>query len=196
MQTPGETNKLQNWLRSALSIRSAIRSTRCRRTQLKGMSAATTDAGLLFYEELQVLIENHLEDLENNRLCRLIVKKTGFSLETIQEAWEDLRTLKPKPGSEFNDNFAPSVTPDVFVDRREGPVATKCGWKTASLPSLYISNYLPQAAARPYAPMPRRATISSAKINSAQWIIEAIEQRRSTLTRVCRRRSSITRRVS
>ena len=39
--------------------------------------------GLLFYEELQVLIENHLEDLENNRLP-LISKKTGFSIETIQ----------------------------------------------------------------------------------------------------------------
>src|SRR5687768_16074824 len=50
--------------------------------------------GLLFFEELQVLIENHLEDLENNRLP-LISKKTGFSIETIQEAWEDLRTLKP-----------------------------------------------------------------------------------------------------
>ena len=35
--------------------------------------------GLLFYEELLILIENHLEDLENNRLP-LIVKKTGFSL--------------------------------------------------------------------------------------------------------------------
>jgi len=61
------------------------------------VSAAAAHAGLLFFEELQVLIEHHLEDLENNRLP-LISKKTGFSIETIQEAWEDLRTLKKSLG--------------------------------------------------------------------------------------------------
>ena len=40
--------------------------------------------GLLFYEELQTLIRDHLEDLENNRLPR-IARKTGFSIEAIQE---------------------------------------------------------------------------------------------------------------
>ena len=137
--------------------------------------------GLLFYEELQVLIENHLEDLENNRLP-LISKKTGFSLETIKEAWEDLRTLKPKPGSEFNDNFAPSVTPDVFIDRREGG-GYEVRLEDGQLPSLYISNYHRKLLQDPGTNAETRDYIKR-KINSAQWIIEAIEQRRSTLTRV------------
>ncbi len=136
---------------------------------------------LLFYEELQVLIENHLEDLENNRLP-LISKKTGFSLETIKEAWSDLRTLKPKPGSEFNDNFAPSVTPDVFIDRREGG-GYDVRLEDGQLPSLYISNYHRKLLQDPGTNAETRDYIKR-KINSAQWIIEAIEQRRSTLTRV------------
>jgi RNA polymerase sigma-54 factor len=137
--------------------------------------------GLLFYEELQVLIENHLEDLENNRLP-LISKKTGFSIETIQESWEDLRTLKPKPGSEFNENFAPMVTPDVYIDRLE-----KGGYEVrledGQLPSLYISPTYRKLLQDP-STNPETRDYIKRKVNSAQWIIEAIEQRRSTLTRV------------
>ena len=139
--------------------------------------------GLLFYEELQVLIEHHLEDLENNRLP-LISKKTGFSIETIQEAWTDLKTLKPKPGAEFSDDDAPVVTPDVFVDRREeGGYEVRL--EDSDLPSLYISpahrRMLQQAIA---SKDKQTCEYIKKKINAAQWIIEAIEQRRSTLTKV------------
>ncbi len=137
--------------------------------------------GLLFYEELLVLIENHLEDLENNRLP-LIEKKTGFSIETIQESWNDLRTLKPKPGSEFNDNFAPSVTPDVFIDRiSSGGYEVRL--EEGHLPSLFISPTYRKLLQDPDTNAETREYIKR-KVNSAQWIIEAIEQRRSTLTRV------------
>jgi RNA polymerase sigma-54 factor len=137
--------------------------------------------GLLFYEELQVLIEHHLEDLENNRLP-LIAKKTGFSIETIQEAWEDLRTLKPKPGAEFNETFAPMVTPDVYVDRKEGG-GYEVRLEDTQLPSLYISPTYRKLLQDPDTNAETREYIKR-KVNSAQWIIEAIEQRRSTLTRV------------
>jgi RNA polymerase sigma-54 factor len=50
--------------------------------------------GMPFYDELKKLIENHLEDLENNRLPQ-ISKKTGMSIEKIQEVWHELRKLKP-----------------------------------------------------------------------------------------------------
>ncbi len=137
--------------------------------------------GLLFYEELQVLISDHLEDLENNRLPQ-IARKTGFSIETIQEAWEDLRTLKPKPGSEFNENFAPSVTPDVFIDRNEEG-AYEVRLEDTQLPSLYISPYYRRLLKDGGTNAETRDYIKR-KVNSAQWLIEAIEQRRNTLTRV------------
>ncbi|MBX3433604.1 MAG: RNA polymerase factor sigma-54 [Pirellulales bacterium] len=139
--------------------------------------------GLLFFEELQVLIEHHLEDLENNRLP-LISKKTGFSIETIQEAWSDLRTLKPKPGAEFNESTAAAVTPDVYIDRRDGG-GYEVRLEDGDLPSLYISpthrRMLQDAIAQK-----DKETVEyiKRKINAAQWLIEAIEQRRSTLTRV------------
>jgi RNA polymerase sigma-54 factor len=137
--------------------------------------------GLLFFEELQVLIASHLEDLENNRLPQ-IARKTGFSIETIQEAWEDLRTLKPKPGAEFNANFSPSVTPDVFIDQSENG-HYEARLEDTQLPSLYISPYYRNLLTEGGANAETREYIKR-KVNSAQWLIEAIEQRRSTLTRV------------
>mgnify|MGYP002413605943 CR=1 FL=1 len=61
--------------------------------------------------DLRTLIIDHLEDLENNRLP-VISKKTSLSIERIQEIWDELRKLKPKPGSEFSESMVPTVTPD------------------------------------------------------------------------------------
>jgi RNA polymerase sigma-54 factor len=137
--------------------------------------------GLLFFEELQVLIEHHLEDLENNRLP-LISKKTGFSIETIQEAWEDLRTLKPKPGADFSETSAPAVTPDVFVEKNDED-KYEVHLEDGDLPSLYISPYYRRLLQDAGTTAETRDYIKR-KVNAAQWLIEAIEQRRSTLTRV------------
>jgi len=137
--------------------------------------------GMPYYEELKTLISNHLEDLENNRLPQ-ISKKTGWTIEKIQEVWHELRKLKPKPGSDFTATTAPSVTPDVFVDRNEtGNYEVRL--EDGQLPSLYISPYYRKLLREEGTNAETREYIKR-KINSAQWLIESIEQRRSTLTRV------------
>jgi RNA polymerase sigma-54 factor len=187
--SPAETNgNLEAWRKEqlklaeeALAIVQRLDPPGIAARNLKECLMLQLTPGLLFYEELQVLIENHLEDLENNRLP-LIAKKTGFSIETIQEAWEDLRTLKPKPGAEFSETFAPMVVPDVYVDRKEeGGYAVRL--EDTQLPSLYISPTYRKLLQDPETNAETREYIKR-KVNSAQWIIEAIEQRRSTLTRV------------
>jgi RNA polymerase sigma-54 factor len=137
--------------------------------------------GMPYYDELRTLIANHLEDLENNRLPQ-ISKKTGMSIEKIQEVWHELRKLKPKPGSDFTATTAPSVTPDVFVDRNEAG-KYEIRLEDGQLPSLYISPYYRKLLRDEGTNAETREYIKR-KINSAQWLIESIEQRRSTLTRV------------
>jgi RNA polymerase sigma-54 factor len=138
-------------------------------------------SGMPFYDELRALIENHLEDLEYNRLPQ-ISKKTGLSIEKIQEVWHELRKLKPKPGADFSESTVPSVTPDVFVERNEaGKYEVRL--EDGQLPSLYISPYYRKLLKDEGTNAETREYIKR-KINSAQWLIESIEQRRSTLTRV------------
>lgn len=137
--------------------------------------------GMLYYDELRKLIENHLEDLENNRLPQ-ISKKTGMSIEKIQEVWQELRKLKPKPGADFNSATVPSVTPDVFVERNDdGKYQVRL--EDGQLPSLYISPHYRKLLRDESTDAATREYIKR-KVNSAQWLIESIEQRRSTLTRV------------
>ena len=50
-----------------------------------------------YFEELHTLISSHLEDLRDNRLPA-VQKATGYSIERIQKAWQELRKLNPKPG--------------------------------------------------------------------------------------------------
>ncbi|TWT47617.1 RNA polymerase factor sigma-54 [Botrimarina hoheduenensis] len=135
-----------------------------------------------FADEMRVLIEGHLPDLENNRLP-LISKKTGMSIEDINELWEEIRLLKPKPGADFAASSVPTVTPDVYLEKDENDRYV-VRLEDGDTPSLYVSPYyrnlLKQAAG---ADESTRDYIKR-KVNSAQWLIEAIEQRRSTLTRV------------
>ncbi|MBW3596629.1 MAG: RNA polymerase factor sigma-54 [Planctomycetes bacterium] len=134
-----------------------------------------------YYEELKTLISGHLEDLRDNRLPA-IQRKTGYSLETIQHAWDELRKLNPKPGAEFSEINVRSVTPDLFVDRDENG-KYKVRLEDGETPTLRISSYYRKRLLNGNATPEEREFIKR-KINAAQWLIESIEQRRSTLTRV------------
>src|SRR6476620_11606837 len=142
---------------------------------------AQIDPEMLFYEELKTLITSHLEDLRDNRLP-LIHKVTGYSIEAIHEAWEELRKLNPKPGAKFGENFVPTVTPDVFVERTEEG-HYKVIVDDSRTPTLHISRYYRERLQSGTATPEEREYIKR-KINAAQWLIESIEQRRSTLTKV------------
>src|SRR5262245_38515255 len=134
-----------------------------------------------FYDELKTLISNHLEDLKDNRLP-LIQRITGYTIETIKEVWEELRKLNPKPGAHFAEAFVPTVTPDVTVERTEDG-HYKVIVDDSRTPTLHISKYYRERLASGTATPEEREYIKR-KINAAQWLIESIEQRRNTLTKV------------
>jgi RNA polymerase sigma-54 factor len=133
------------------------------------------------YEELRTIISNHLEDLRDNRLP-LIEKTTGYSIERIKSVWEHLRKLNPKPGADFAETIVQVVTPDVLLERDDDG-NYKVVLPETRLPTLHISNYYRQRLSSGTANAEEKEFIKR-KINAAQWLIEAIEQRRSTLTKV------------
>jgi RNA polymerase sigma-54 factor len=133
------------------------------------------------YDEVQTLISNHLEDLHHNRLPA-IQKRTGYSIQRIQQAWQQLRKLNPKPGAAFTEIAAPTVTPDLFVDQMDDG-SFKVRLEEGRTPTLRINRYYRQRLLSGDATAEEREFIKR-KINAAQWLIESIEQRRSTLTRV------------
>lgn len=137
--------------------------------------------GMPYYEQLKTLITSHLDDIQHNRLP-VIARKTGYSLEDIQIAIQELRKLNPKPGADFSDTYVPPVTPDIFVEAVEGG-GYRVRLEDGRTPSLFISPYYRKLLASGGANDETREYIKR-KINSAQWLIDSIEQRRGTLTKV------------
>lgn len=134
-----------------------------------------------YYDELKTLISGHLEDLRDNRLPA-IKRKTGYSIELIQETWEELRKLNPKPASRFAETHVAAVTPDVVVEKGEdGRYYVQVD--DSRTPSLRISPYYRRRLANGTATAEEKEFIKR-KLNAAQWLIDSIQQRRSTLTKV------------
>ena len=127
---------------------------------------------------LRRLVADHLEDLAGNRLP-LIERKTGFSLEQIERLRDQLHTLKPKPGAIFTSPIVVPVKPDVYVDQQPDG-SWKVRLEEIDLPNLRISPiYRDMLMSSDTDPATREYI--KRKINSAQWLIDAIEQRRATL---------------
>jgi RNA polymerase sigma-54 factor len=132
------------------------------------------------YELLVSLVVQHLDDIAHNRIPR-IVRETGCSVEQVLSGIEVISHLDPIPGRRFGGTAAPHVRPDVLV-RRVGDgyeIALENDW----IPNLVISrSYRDMARNRSVDPELRRHI--RGKIDSAQSLIEAIEQRKNTLFRV------------
>lgn len=132
-------------------------------------------------EEMRVLIQEHLADLAENRLPQ-IAKKTGFSVELIQEVREELHRLNPKPGAAFMETYVPNVTPDIVLERDDaGEYQVRLD--DDRVPRLFISEYYRRRLQASDCGEEEREFIKQ-KINGAQWLIDSIEQRRNTLTKV------------
>jgi len=129
---------------------------------------------------LTAIISEHLEDLANNRLP-LISKRTGYSIELIKAAREEMQILDPFPGRRFEPAVVQNVIPDVEVVKDEnGRWIVKV-----------IDEYVPNLRISPkYREMLQNGVDGKTKeyikkkVDSARWLIESIEQRYNTLRRV------------
>ncbi len=136
---------------------------------------------MLFFEELQTIISSHLEDIEHNRMP-VIERKTGYSIETMQAVLEQLRKLNPKPGADFASSHVPNVTPDLFLERDDDG-KYRIRLEDGRTPRLFISPYYRKLMMQGNASAETKEYIKR-KVNAAQWLIESIDQRRSTITKV------------
>lgn len=133
------------------------------------------------YEAVRRVITHHLEDLRENRLP-LIVKATGMTLEQVKIVWDQIRELNPRPASAFVETYVPTVTPDVAVEKTDDG-EYKVTLLDDRTPTLHISEYYRQRLMSETASAEEKEFIRR-KINAAQWLIESIEQRRATVTKV------------
>jgi RNA polymerase sigma-54 factor len=132
-------------------------------------------------EILKVLIANHLDDILHNRFPD-IQRRTGYDISLIKEAIEALKGLNLHPGTAFSSEHIPYVVPDIAVDRTEhGEYTVRI--LDDYVPNVYISRrYIDMLKNKELDPKDREYV--KRKVQSAQWLLESIEQRRNTLEKV------------
>lgn len=128
------------------------------------------------------VVEEHLEDLANNRMPR-IVQKTGATMEAIKKAVERLRTLSLAPGRSLVESSESPITPDAFVEYDADRDRYYAYLNDTRLPSLRINQEYAKMAKDRAVPKPTREFIRT-NLGNAQFLMEAIEQRKRTLLRV------------
>jgi RNA polymerase sigma-54 factor len=137
------------------------------------------DAHLVLKTEL---IQNHLEDIRSNRFPQ-IAKETGRALEEVKKAVEFILTLNPKPGALFDNSEPAYIMPDVIVDEADDGFDVKL--HESGLPRLIISPFYRKLLMSQSNSVGTKDYIRK-KIQSARWLIDAIEQRRGTVLKVAR----------
>jgi len=127
------------------------------------------------------LVRDHFEQLVNHRWSELS-KEHGISAKEVQNAADEIAKLDPKPGlkhADMSDNY---VTPDLIVEKIDGEYHVF--HNDSSLPRLKLSrSYREVARDKNQFKGDNKAFITK-KLNSAQWMIQAIEQRRQTMLKV------------
>jgi RNA polymerase sigma-54 factor len=134
-----------------------------------------------YRDVLIALISSHLEDLAQNRLP-VIQRKTGFSIDLIKDAYEELRLLNPTPGRAYTETPAPNVVPDLYVEQDEAG-KWMIRLEDEYTPRLHISRRYRELLQGDTTD-PKTKEYIKRKIESARWLMESIEQRYSTLKRV------------
>ena len=128
------------------------------------------------------LIAEHMDELLENKLPD-IAKKMNCEVEAINRAIEHMSKLDFSPGLQIGQDRNHPINPDIIVEASEVPGQYSVRLADTHLPNLKISNY--------YSKMAKDGTVNEQtrkflqdNMRSAQWIMDAIEQRKNTLLKV------------
>jgi RNA polymerase sigma-54 factor len=128
------------------------------------------------------LVSEHMDALLENRLPG-IAKKMNCSIERINHAIERMSKLDTSPGLQIGPDQNHPITPDVIVEPCDNSGEYSVRLRDTDLPGLRLNPYYTRMAKDSQVGEPARKFLQN-NIRSAQWIMDAIEQRKHTLLRV------------
>ncbi|MGD8726441.1 MAG: RNA polymerase factor sigma-54 [Gemmatimonadales bacterium] len=127
------------------------------------------------------LVNEAFDDLIGHRWTEL-AKRYGLSPKEVQSAADELARLDPKPGLRFAGKGDEYVVPDLVVEKVEGEY--RVFLNDGGMPRLRISKVYRDLASDKAKFQGENREFITQKLNSATWLIQAIEQRRQTMLRV------------
>lgn len=120
--------------------------------------------------------------LLESRKFQEISKRFGISLREVQEHWDVIKSLDPKPGRKYNVSPSHYVTPDVFVIKLGEEYVVHLNEE--GLPRLKINPVYRQMLSKGGTAPSDAKTYVREKFKSALWLIKSVEQRQRTIYKV------------
>lgn len=127
------------------------------------------------------LVDEYFEDLLNHR-WQEIARTLGIKPIEVQDAADEIAKLDPKPGLKFSAEPERYIIPDLIVEKIDGQYMVFAN--DTSLPRLRLSQSYREVAMDKKHFTGENKEFISRKLNSANWMIQAIEQRRQTMLKV------------
>jgi RNA polymerase sigma-54 factor len=135
------------------------------------------EAGSLAYR----LLDEAYEDLIAHRWSDL-AKRLGLDTAEVQAAADQIAKLDPKPGLRFSSSEGDYIIPDLIVEKIDGKY--RVFLNDTNLPRLRLSRAYQEVARDKKKFVGENREFITQRLNSAQWMIQAIEQRRQTMLKV------------
>ncbi|MES2357216.1 MAG: RNA polymerase factor sigma-54 [Gemmatimonadota bacterium] len=127
------------------------------------------------------LVRDCFDELINHRWSE-ISKRFGISATDVQAAADEIAKLDPKPGLRYSARSDNYIIPDLVVDKIDEQYHVFLN--DANLPRLKLSKAYQDIARDKKKFDGENKEFISSKLNSANWMIQAIEQRRQTMLKV------------
>jgi RNA polymerase sigma-54 factor len=145
----------------------------CLLIQLRELGQTETLTYRLVSEAFGDLIAHRWNDL---------ARRFGVAASAVQSAADALASLDPKPGLKYSGRDDGYITPDLIVDKIDG--GYKVFLNDTGMPRLRLSRAYQEVTRDRKKLTPENREFIAAKMNSATWMIQAIEQRRQTMLKV------------
>ncbi|MBL0180634.1 MAG: RNA polymerase factor sigma-54 [Gemmatimonadetes bacterium] len=145
----------------------------CLLLQLKDVGDSTSLSYRIVEQAFPDLIAHRWNDL---------ARRFGVEPREAQTAADELGRLDPKPGLKYADRAEAYVTPDLIVDRIEGRYQVFLN--DTGVPRLRLSRAYQDIARQKGGMTQENKDFIASRMNSATWMVQAIEQRRQTMLKV------------
>jgi RNA polymerase sigma-54 factor len=127
------------------------------------------------------IVRDYFEQLINHRWSE-ISKDLAITPKDVQDAADEIAKLDPKPGLKYGNHEDNYITPDLVVEKVAEDYLVFLN--DANLPRLKLSKTYREIAKDKKKFAGENKEFISNKLNSANWMIQAIEQRRQTMLKV------------
>jgi RNA polymerase sigma-54 factor len=127
------------------------------------------------------LVRDHYDELINHRWTE-ISKKTALSQTEVQRAADEVAKRDPKPGLRYSSAGDNYIVPDLIVDKIDG--AYQVFVNDNNVPRLRLSRAYQDIARDKKKFDGANKDFIATRLNAANWMIQALEQRRQTMLKV------------